>query len=177
MPALILLDLMMPTMDGFEFLVELRRVEAWQSIPVVVLTSKDLTPGERDMLRGTVERVLQKGAYSRHALLKEVRKIVAQCARKPAGAADEPGSAGRAITAATSGDSTPESAAGVAVPGQPLPGERLPGESEAGKTLGDDTPAADVAGATPSVGPISGGDGTAPEGAAAPSSSGNAERS
>jgi CheY-like chemotaxis protein len=83
-PALILLDLMMPVMDGFEFLSELRQNRAWDGVPVVVLTSKDLTPDERTALSGKVERILQKGAYSREALLAEVRKIVAQCARKPA---------------------------------------------------------------------------------------------
>jgi PAS domain S-box-containing protein len=79
-PGLILLDLMMPEMDGFEFLSELRRNESWSAIPVVVLTSKDLAPDERAMLTGKVERILQKGEYSRDALLREVRKIVAQCA-------------------------------------------------------------------------------------------------
>ena len=83
MPALILLDLMMPEMDGFEFLPSCGKNEAWESIPVVVLTSKDLTPEERARLTGNVEQILQKGAYSRDALLREVRKIVAQCAGKP----------------------------------------------------------------------------------------------
>jgi len=80
-PGLILLDLMMPEMDGFEFLAELRQNEAWQTIPVVVLTSKDLAPEERALLSGKVERILQKGAYSRDALLHEVRRIVAQCVK------------------------------------------------------------------------------------------------
>jgi CheY-like chemotaxis protein len=84
-PGLVLLDLMMPEMDGFEFLSELRQNPSWQSIPVVVLTSKDLTPDERTALSGQVERILQKGAYSREALLAEVRKIVSECARKPGG--------------------------------------------------------------------------------------------
>ena len=94
-PALILLDLMMPVMDGFEFLSELRQNRSWDAVPVVVLTSKDLTPDERAALSGKVERILQKGAYSREALLAEVRKIVAQCARKPARSdADEAASPG-----------------------------------------------------------------------------------
>jgi PAS domain S-box-containing protein len=84
-PALILLDLMMPVMDGFEFLAGVRQNPAWDPIPVVVLTSKDLSPEERAALSGKVERILQKGAYSREALLREVRKIVAECARKPGG--------------------------------------------------------------------------------------------
>ncbi len=82
-PALILLDLMMPEMDGFEFLDLLRRNEAWDSIPVVVLTAKDLTPRERAMLSGNVERVLQKGSSTRDALVREVRKVVLQCTGKP----------------------------------------------------------------------------------------------
>jgi CheY-like chemotaxis protein len=76
-PALVLLDLMMPEMDGFEFVAEMRKQEAWQSIPVVVLTSKDLSADERRRLQGNVEKVLQKGAYGRDALLREVRRIVA----------------------------------------------------------------------------------------------------
>jgi PAS domain S-box-containing protein len=76
-PALILLDLMMPEMNGFEFIIELRNHEQWQHVPVVVLTSKDLTNEERTMLTGKVERIVQKGAYSRDSLLREVRKIAA----------------------------------------------------------------------------------------------------
>ena len=77
-PALILLDLQMPEMDGFEFLEELRNNPDWADVPpVVVLTSKDLTQDERDFLTGQVERVVQKGTYSREALLREVRKITA----------------------------------------------------------------------------------------------------
>jgi PAS domain S-box-containing protein len=89
-PSLILLDLMMPEMDGFEFLSELRKNPAWQGIPVVVLTSKDLTPEERGMLSGQVERILQKGEYSRQALLAEVKKIVTACTAKKGGSVDCP---------------------------------------------------------------------------------------
>jgi CheY-like chemotaxis protein len=75
-PRLILLDLMMPKMDGFAFLDELRQQEARRSIPVVVLTSKDLTPAERSRLTVNVEKILQKGGYDRDALLREVRRVV-----------------------------------------------------------------------------------------------------
>ena len=77
-----MLDLMMPEMDGFEFLAELRKSENSSATPIVVLTSKDLTVEERSRLNGQVERVLQKGAYSRDALLLEVKNIVALCAKK-----------------------------------------------------------------------------------------------
>ena len=76
-PSFVLLDLMMPEMDGFEFLVELGHHPDWRTIPVVVLTAKDLTSEEREVLAGQVERILRKGSYSRQELLTEVRAQVA----------------------------------------------------------------------------------------------------
>jgi signal transduction histidine kinase/DNA-binding response OmpR family regulator len=81
-PAVILLDLMMPEMDGFEFIAELRKHQEWRTIPVVVVTAKDLTPAERQRLNGHVEKILQKAAYSREDLLREVRDLVAQDVRQ-----------------------------------------------------------------------------------------------
>jgi signal transduction histidine kinase/DNA-binding response OmpR family regulator len=78
-PALIVLDLMMPEMDGFTFLMELRRNEAWRSIPVVVVSAKDLGAEERAALNGSVEAILQKGSYSREALLAELRALLRAC--------------------------------------------------------------------------------------------------
>jgi CheY-like chemotaxis protein len=75
-PELILLDLMMPEMDGFAFVEELRHQEAWRSIPIVVITAKDLTPDDHRRLNGYVERILRKGAYSPEELLREVRDLV-----------------------------------------------------------------------------------------------------
>ena len=72
-PALILLDLMMPVMDGFEFLHELRAREDGRSVPVVVVTAKDLTPADRDRLRAGVENVIQTGRLSHGNLLDEIR--------------------------------------------------------------------------------------------------------
>ena len=72
-PDLILLDLMMPVMDGFEFLARLRQREDWQAIPVVVVTAKSLSAEDHSHLDGYVERILEKGAYDREALLREVR--------------------------------------------------------------------------------------------------------
>ena len=76
-PGAILLDLMMPEMDGFEFLDALHKQEAWRQIPVVIVTAKDLTAEEHERLNGSVVRILQKGAYGREELLAEVRALVA----------------------------------------------------------------------------------------------------
>ena len=78
-PDLILLDLKMPQMDGFEFLGQLRDNDKWNSIPVVVVTAQDLTPEEQARLDGRVEAVLKKGAYPRDSLLGELRDLVAAC--------------------------------------------------------------------------------------------------
>ena len=59
-PSLILLDLMMPEMDGFEFAAEVRRHPEWRSIPIVVVTAQDLSAEERRRLNGYVETILQK---------------------------------------------------------------------------------------------------------------------
>ena len=80
-PELILLDLMMPEMDGFEFITELRKTPEWRAIPVVVITAMDLSQEERHRLNGFVTQILQKGAYSRDELLLEVRDLVAACVR------------------------------------------------------------------------------------------------
>jgi signal transduction histidine kinase/DNA-binding response OmpR family regulator len=75
-PELILLDLMMPEMDGFQFLDEVRKHENWRSIPVIVITAKELTPEDRQRLNGAVEKILQKGAYSREELIREIHDLV-----------------------------------------------------------------------------------------------------
>jgi CheY-like chemotaxis protein len=75
-PDLILLDLMMPKMDGFEVISALRSTALWRSIPIVVLTAMDLSTTDRMRLNGYVERVLQKGAYAHEELLGDVRSLI-----------------------------------------------------------------------------------------------------
>ena len=71
-PRLILLDLMMPEMDGFEFADRVRRHPEWGSIPIVVVTAHDLTDEERRRLSGYVETILQKAGDSHETLLRQV---------------------------------------------------------------------------------------------------------
>jgi CheY-like chemotaxis protein len=75
-PDIVMLDLMMPEMDGFEFLVEMRARAEWREIPVMVVTAKDLTAEERSRLQGDVARVLQKGAPELDELLKELGRVL-----------------------------------------------------------------------------------------------------
>ncbi|MHC5543649.1 response regulator, partial [Singulisphaera rosea] len=75
-PHLILLDLMMPEMDGFSFTEELRRHDEWNEIPILVLTAKDLTEDDRRRLNGDVLGYLQKGACTREELLRRIQSAV-----------------------------------------------------------------------------------------------------
>jgi len=81
-PSLILLDLMMPEMDGFEFADRVRQRPEWRFIPIVVMTAKDLSAKERRRLSGSVETILHKAGDSREALLSQVRALVANCAAR-----------------------------------------------------------------------------------------------
>jgi len=88
-PDLILLDLMMPEMDGFQFLEEIRKRAEWHSIPIIVITAKELTIEDHQKLNGSVEKILQKGGYSREDLLREVRDLVTASMRSRLVAARE----------------------------------------------------------------------------------------
>jgi signal transduction histidine kinase/CheY-like chemotaxis protein len=75
-PGLILLDLMMPVMDGFEFLSRLRSRDEWRKLPVIVVSAKDLTPEEKQFLEDATQRVVTKGSDSGQSLLSAIGKAV-----------------------------------------------------------------------------------------------------
>jgi len=75
-PDVIMLDLLMPVMDGFEFLAAMRRQPQWNDIPVLVVTAKDLSAEERQRLNGDVERVMQKSASDLEELLRELARVL-----------------------------------------------------------------------------------------------------
>jgi signal transduction histidine kinase/CheY-like chemotaxis protein len=76
LPSLILLDLMMPVMDGFEFAGEVRRRPEWSTIPIVVVTSHDVSKEERRQLNGYVDTILRKTGDSQGTVLKRVRALL-----------------------------------------------------------------------------------------------------
>lgn len=75
-PAFILLDLMMQEMDGFEFIAKLRQKPACASIPVIVLTAKDITVEDQQCLHNKVAKIFQKSAYTQKQLLAEIDRIL-----------------------------------------------------------------------------------------------------
>ena len=82
LPDVIILDLMMPKMDGFEVLDELRRRPEWQNIPVVVITAKDLTDEDRNRLNGGVARIIQKS--DRDEMLRQLSRELGKCVNREA---------------------------------------------------------------------------------------------
>ncbi|KTD70785.1 response regulator [Legionella tucsonensis] len=77
-PSIILLDLMMPEMDGFAVIKELQKHEKWAQIPVVIITAKELTQEERDFLINSSKVVLQKNSYSREQLIGTITDQIEQ---------------------------------------------------------------------------------------------------
>jgi CheY-like chemotaxis protein len=79
-PGLIVLDLMMPEMDGFEFLRRLKQHPRHSQLPVVVATAKDLTDAERGILKESASNVIQKLGYSRaelmHLVEQQIRSVL-----------------------------------------------------------------------------------------------------
>lgn len=76
LPDLILLDLMMPGMDGFEMLTEIQKVPTWAAIPVIIVTAKTLEEHEREFLRPKVESILAKDGLTSHLVLKQLGRSI-----------------------------------------------------------------------------------------------------
>jgi signal transduction histidine kinase/CheY-like chemotaxis protein len=75
-PSLVILDLMMPEVDGFTFLDELRARGPEAAVPVVVLTAKELTRSDEQRLSVQVNRILEKGSYEQDEFYAEVRRAI-----------------------------------------------------------------------------------------------------
>jgi len=81
-PDLILLDLMMPVMDGFEFLKEVQERAELRNIPIVVLTAKELSPEEIETLTGSTEKILKKHSGTNDELVAAIRKCLGNAIKK-----------------------------------------------------------------------------------------------
>lgn len=75
-PTLILLDLIMPEMDGFTLAARLREDPAWRHVPVVVVTGKDLTLEDRSRLSGSVDRIFRKDDARLEAIAGTLHAII-----------------------------------------------------------------------------------------------------
>ena len=75
-PSLILLDLMMPEMDGFEFVDEIKSTHNLADIPIIVLTAMDIDGEIRNKLHGQVQNILVKGAYDKDQLFARIGEIL-----------------------------------------------------------------------------------------------------
>jgi signal transduction histidine kinase/CheY-like chemotaxis protein len=75
-PDIILLDLMMPEMDGYEFISRLREQKQQRKIPIIVLTAKDITITDHQQLSDEVHVIFQKGAYKKEELLTELHDLL-----------------------------------------------------------------------------------------------------
>jgi threonine synthase len=76
LPDLMILDLMMPEMDGFAVLDALRANPETASIPIIVSTAKELTPEEKGKLKGQIQALMQKGDFLSDEFLEEVRTLI-----------------------------------------------------------------------------------------------------
>jgi CheY-like chemotaxis protein len=72
----VILDLMMPEMDGFTVLDHLRQQPETRNVPVIVVTAKDLTPAEKKRLEGQISRLMTKGTFLDEDLLAEIGRVL-----------------------------------------------------------------------------------------------------
>ena len=86
-PDVILLDLMMPVMDGFEFAAVLRANPEHVDIPIVVVTAKDLTASDRERLRGTVETIMDKSEGYAQEIITRINRVIATASEADSGSA------------------------------------------------------------------------------------------
>ena len=74
-PNLVILDLMMPDIDGFSVMDALQEKEDTKDIPIIVVTAKELTAAEKNRLKGHIQTLMQKGDFLSDDLLDEVRAL------------------------------------------------------------------------------------------------------
>lgn len=78
-PDIVLLDLIMPVMDGFTFIEKMHKTPYWESIPIIVVTSKTIEKSEYTLLQGRVEQILCKGDFSINDLRLAIKNTLIFC--------------------------------------------------------------------------------------------------
>lgn len=78
LPGLILLDIVIPGINGIEVVQRLRQNPLWREIPIVIISAKELTLEERGRLQGDVERIFKKGDVTCNELLQSIRSIASK---------------------------------------------------------------------------------------------------
>ena len=79
-PDAIILDLLLPDLDGFSVLEEVRAIPAWQDIPIIVFTAADLSPADLARLHAASQALVQKGAQGTEALLQQLQQLLQRVA-------------------------------------------------------------------------------------------------
>ena len=100
-PDLVLLDLVMPVMDGYAFLREMRRLPSLSRTPVVILSAMDIDPNTSRQLPPNVRGVLAKGNIVRADLIAKVRQALGQPSPQPAPAQTTSNGSGSATTSSS----------------------------------------------------------------------------
>ena len=75
-PGIVIVDLLMPEVDGFEFVSRFRAMPAGRDVPIIVWTAKDLDAEERRRLQPSITALVSKNAGGPRALVKELRRIL-----------------------------------------------------------------------------------------------------
>jgi CheY-like chemotaxis protein len=106
-PAVVVLDLLMAGVDGFQVLAAMRASAAWRRVPVVIVTAKDLTREELDWLHSNAEEVFHKGAYDRRELIAVVYDAIVRSMPGAGGSATRGASTTPAPAATRPDDAAP----------------------------------------------------------------------
>ena len=83
LPDLLVLDLMMPEVSGFDVVEALKARPETAAIPIVVVTSKELTAADRAQLNGSVATILEKASFDHGRFIAEVRRALRRKGRSP----------------------------------------------------------------------------------------------
>jgi len=77
-PSLLFLDLLMPGMDGFAVVKQLRSQERWRDLPIVIVSGAEITDGQRKNLNTLTQEFIEKGQFSKEIISSTIKKVISQ---------------------------------------------------------------------------------------------------